>query len=123
METEKAKAVRSLPKQIISYSTAFVDIAIAVGFQVPHNHTFPFNNVYPPAANDWALGRNLGDWVYLGQTYPEPGFIAGRSVSGNGHCGIVDYDGWVIGVRPDGIGRRAKRMLDGTCGYSKPKGE
>jgi hypothetical protein len=54
-------------------------------------------NVYPPTANDWAMGIGLGDWLHLGYAYPEPGFIASRyNPKGPGHCGIVDYDGWTI---------------------------
>ena len=99
------------------------DIAIEAGFQVPHNQTVPFfGNVYPPTANDWVYGNNLGNWVHLGQTYPEPGFIAGRPSSGDaGHCGIVDYDGWVISARKHGVSRNAKSMLDGTSEYNKPE--
>ena len=67
----------------------------------------------------------IAGWSYLGSdVYPEPGFIAGRpNPNGMGHCGIVDYDGWTISARRDGIGRNATRMLDGTCGYNKPAEE
>jgi hypothetical protein len=68
------------------------------------------------------MGNNLPGWIHLGSTYPEPGFIAGRYKSpGPGHCGVVDYDGWTISARPDGIGRNAEKMLDGTIRYNKPE--
>ena len=90
------------------------DIAIEAGFQIPHNRTaILFGNTYPPIANDWAYGSNIGSWIHLGQTYPEPGFIAGRpSVGDAGHCGIVDYDGWVISGRNIGVERKAEKMLE-----------
>ena len=47
--------------------------------------------------------------------------IAGHPAQTTGHCGIVDYDGWTISARPDGIGRKSESMLDGTCRYNKPK--
>jgi hypothetical protein len=46
---------------------------------------------------------------------------ARENPNGQGDCGIVDYDGWVISARPDGVGRNAKKMLDGTIKYNKPK--
>ena len=107
---------------------AFVaDMSIASGIPIPPLHTvrrapLPDSN-YPPTANDWALGTiHIDGWSYLGSTaYPEPGFIAGHpNPGGIGHCGIVDYDGWTISARRDGVGRNAERMLDGTCGYNKP---
>ena len=95
------------------------DIAIESGFSIPHNKTWILGNVYPPVANDWARGTGLGDWVYLGNAYPEPGFIAGwYNPKGSGHCGIVDYDGWTISARENGVGRNAKKMLDGTVKYT-----
>ena len=99
------------------------DIAIEAGFQVPHNQTMPlFGKTYPPMANDWVYGNNISGWTHLGLTYPEPGFIAGRPSPGDaGHCGIVDYDGWVISGRHIGVERNAKKMLDGTTRYSKPE--
>ena len=99
------------------------DVAIEAGFEVPHNQTSHlFGGTYPPVANDWATGRNIGEWIHLGSVYPEPGFLAAReNPNGQGHCGIVDYDGWVISARPDGVGRNAKKMLDGTIKYNKPK--
>ena len=99
------------------------DIAIEAGFQVPHNKSSHWlGGTYPPVANDWAKGWRIGDWIHLDTVYPEPGFLAARhNVGGPGHCGIVDYDGWVISARPNGIGRNADRMLDGTIKYNKPK--
>ena len=98
------------------------DVAIEVGFSVPHNKTWTYGNVYPPVANDWATGNNLPGWIHLGGTYPEPGFIAGRYKSpGPGHCGVVDYDGWTISARPYGVGRYARQMLDGTVKYNRPE--
>ena len=96
------------------------DIAIDAGFQVPKNQTVPiFGNTYPPIANDWARGTGLGDWRHLGGVYPEPGFVVGRyNPKGSGHCGIVDYDGWTISARENGVGRNAKKMLDGTIKYN-----
>ena len=109
---------------------AFVaDIAIAAGFPVPVMYMVPHNigpdSQYPPSANDWASGATIQGWVFLGSNaYPEPGFIAGHpNPGGLGHCGIVDYDGWTISARRDGICRTATSMLDGTCGYSKPNEE
>ena len=98
------------------------DVAIEAGFSVPKNQTVPMiGNVYPPTANDWAMGIGLGDWLHLGHAYPEPGFIASRyNPNGPGHCGIVDYDGWTISARRTGIGRNAEKMLDGTVKYNKP---
>jgi hypothetical protein len=98
------------------------DIAIEAGFSVPHNQTWALGNVYPPVANDWARGIGLGDWLHLGNVYPEPGFIAGRfNSTASGHCGIVDYDGWTISARPNGVGRNAEKMLDGTVKYNIPE--
>jgi hypothetical protein len=97
------------------------DIAIEAGFSVPHNQTWTLGNVYPPVANDWAKGIGLGDWLHLGNVYPEPGFIAGRfNSTAAGHCGIVDYDGWTISARENGISRNAEKMLDGSVRYNKP---
>jgi hypothetical protein len=80
-----------------------------------------FGNTYPPIANDWARGTGLGDWIHLGSVYPEPGFIAGRfNSTAAGHCGIVDYDGWTISARENGISRNAEKMLDGSVRYNKP---
>ena len=99
------------------------DIAIEAGFQVQHNESSHWlGGTYPPLANDWARGWRIGDWEHLDTVYPEPGFLAARhNANGPGHCGIVDYDGWVISARPDGVGRNAKRMLDGTVKYNIPK--
>ena len=97
------------------------DIAIEAGFSVPHNKTWIYGNVYPPVANDWANGTGLGDWIHLGNVYPEPGFVAGwYNPKDSGHCGIVDYDGWTISAREKGISRNAEKMLDGTVKYNKP---
>ena len=97
------------------------DIAIKAGFSVPHNKTWIYGNVYPPVANDWARGIGLGDWIHLGNVYPEPGFVAGwYNPKDSGHCGIVDYDGWTISAREKGISRNAEKMLDGTVKYNKP---
>jgi hypothetical protein len=99
------------------------DVAIEAGFEVPHNQTSHlFGGTYPPVANDWATGRNIGEWIHLGSVYPEPGFLAAReNPNGQGHCGIVDYDGWVISARPDGVGRNAEKMLDQIIKYNIPK--
>jgi len=107
------------------------DIACEAGFTVPvlHviQHTWPIpDTCFPPLANDWANGNvPIVGWTYLGRTaYPEPGFVSGHpNPHGSGHCGIVDYDGWVISAREFGVTRKAKKMLDGTCGYSKPTEE
>ena len=79
---------------------------------------------YPPVANEWGSGSTvIPGWAFLGSNIcPEPGFVAGRpSPRGIGHCGIVDYDGWTISARQNGISRNADKMLDGTCGYNKPE--
>ena len=99
------------------------DIAIEAGFEVPHNESSHlFGGTYPPVANDWARGLNIGDWEHLDTIYPEPGFLAARrNLNFLGHCGIVDYDGWVISAREYGVSRNAKKMLDGRIKYNKPK--
>ena len=99
------------------------DVAMKAGFSVQHNTSSHWlGGTYPPVANDWARGWRIGDWEHLDTIYPEPGFLAARyNANGTGHCGIVDYDGWVISARPDGVGRNAKRMLDGTVKYNIPK--
>ena len=99
------------------------DIAIEAGFQIQHNESSHwFGGAYPPIANDWAKGWRIGEWIRLNTVYPEPGFLAARhNPKGPGHCGIVDYDGWVISARPDGVGRNAEKMLDGTIKYNIPK--
>ena len=102
------------------------DVAIEAGVAVPAIHVTPRllipDGTYPPLANEWANGDvPILGWTYLGRdVYPEPGFIAGHPAAGMGHCGIVDYDGWTINARQDGISRYAQTMLDGTCGYNKP---
>ena len=103
------------------------DAAIEAGIAVPVLHTIPRpwpapDGRYPPIANEWANGNvAIPGWRYLGsEVYPEPGFIAGHPSRAIGHCGIVDYDGWTISARPDGVGRNSRLMLDGTCGYNKP---
>ena len=99
------------------------DMAMEVGFVVPARHRSRQGYDYPPLANEWALAsENIIFWVYLGDAYPEPGFVAARpNESGAGHCGIVDYDGWTICARPHGVGRKAERMLDGTIHYRRPE--
>jgi len=99
------------------------DMAMEVGFVVPARHRSRQGYDYPPLANEWALeSASIIFWVYLGDAYPEPGFIAARpSGAGSGHCGIVDYDGWTICARPHGVGRKAERMLDGTIHYRRPE--
>lgn len=102
-----------------------------------HNcHTCTLQFVEPTlctGCDDAAVGQNEL-WVrhnfpdeadaILTLGYPEPGMIAGRyNANGTGHCGIVDYDGWVISAREFGITRNATHMLDGTCGYSVPDQE
>jgi len=105
------------------------DMAVESGLTVPaihvSPHTWPLPDTqYPPVANEWGAGSaSIAGWTYLGTNVcPEPGFVAGRpSPGGIGHCGIVDYDGWTISARENGISRNAKRMLDGKCGYNKPE--
>ncbi len=108
---------------------AFVaDMAIAAGFSVPVQHLvhhyWPLqDSCYPPTANEWANGTvPIAGWVYLGKgVCPEPGFIVGRpATDGPGHCGIVDYDGWVISARAHGVSRKAIKMFEQKCGYNKP---
>ena len=61
----------------------------------------------------------MGSWIHLGSVYPEPGFIAAKYASeGLGHCGIVDYDGWVISARRGGVGRNALKMLSSLIKYN-----
>ena len=84
----------------------------------------PPDTQYPPAANEWGMGSvAIAGWTFMGSNVcPELGFVAGRpSPGGVGHCGIVDYDGWTISARENGMPRNAKRMLDGKCGYNKPE--
>lgn len=105
------------------------DMAVESGLTVPamhvSSHTWPLPDTqYPPVANEWGSGSvSIAGWTYLGTNVcPEPGFVAGRpSPRGIGHCGIVDYDGWTISARENGISRNATRMLDGNCGYNKPE--
>ena len=35
--------------------------------------------------------------------------------------GIVDYDGWTISARKNGVGRASEKMLDGTVKYNIPE--
>ena len=89
------------------------------------HRVWPFEDTtYPPTANEWATGSVIiPGWTYLGSNvYPEPGFITGKaSASGPGHCGIVDYDGWVISARSHGVSRKAMKMFSSKCAYNKPK--
>lgn len=96
------------------------DVAIEAGFDVPKNKVYQIiGPTYPPTANDWATGNGLGSWIHLGSVYPEPGFIAAKYASeGLGHCGIVDYDGWVISARRGGVGRNALKMLSSLIKYN-----
>ncbi len=103
------------------------DMAFEAGYSVPAIHVIHHNwpipdSTFPPIANEWANGGvAIPGWTYLGRdVYPEPGFIAGNPFTPIGHCGIVDYDGWTISARYDGISRKAETMLDGNCGYNKP---
>ena len=105
------------------------DVAVESGLAVPaihvSSHTWPLPDTqYPPVANEWGSGSAaIPGWTFLGSNIcPEPGFIAGRpSPRGIGHCGIVDYDGWTISARQNGVSRNADKMLDGSCGYNKPE--
>lgn len=110
----------SIDKQQWKCNRFVADIAIEAGFDVPRNRiAIIIGLAYPPVANDWATGNGLGDWIHLGSVYPEPGLIAGlQAYSGSGHCGIVDYDGWVISARRNGVGRNAKSMLGRTVKYN-----
>ena len=104
-------------------------VVTEAGVHVPVYHTithsWPFEDTYfPPLANDWGADDNqIPGWVRLpANGYPEPGMIAARpQPGGTGHCGIVDYDGWVISARSKGVSRNATKMLDGSCRYNKPE--
>ncbi len=109
---------------------AFVaDVAIESGFPVPVLHVikriWPIpDSKFPPVANEWASGiPEIIGWLHLDEgSAPEPGQIAARlNPNGSGHCGVVDYDGWVISARRNGISRNATQMLDGSCRYNIPK--
>ena len=109
---------------------AFVaDVAIEAGFPVPALHVikriWPIpDSKFPPVANEWASGvPEIIGWLHLDEgAAPEPGQIAARlNPNGSGHCGIVDYDGWVISARRNGVSRNATQMLNGSCRYNIPK--
>ena len=109
---------------------AFVaDIAIQGGANVAVQHTvdhmWPIGTrFYPPTANEWGDSAvHIAGWLHLDAgACPEPGMIVSRPVSGGtGHCGIVDYDGWAISARRHGVSRKAFRMMDNKCRYSKPE--
>ena len=91
--------------------------AIRAGLTVPHyNHWL---DVYAPVANAWANGTGIEGWLYLGlNIYLQPGYVAGHPASeGSGHCGIVDFDGWVIAAGTCQVNRRFKQWHDGTTGF------
>ena len=91
--------------------------AIRAGLTIPHyNHWL---NVYAPVANAWANGTGIDGWLYLGRNlYLQPGYVAGHPASeGSGHCGIVDFDGWVIAAGVLQVNRRYKDWHDGTTGF------
>ncbi len=99
---------------------AFVAYCICeTGLTLPANTT-RFGRTYPPSANDWAMGRGLGDWIHLaaGESI-EPGQVIGHpNPGGRGHCGIVDYDGWGIAAGEYFVNRMYFDFLDGTSGFN-----
>ncbi len=47
------------------------------------------------------------------------GYVVGHPAQPHGHCGIVDFDGWVISAGAEQVNRKYPRWLDGTTGYNK----
>ena len=89
---------------------------------------------YPPLANQWAgtlstdiipgapFSSAIHNWSLLPATSnPEPGFIIAHpsaTPTGEGHCAILDYDGWGIGAGASGtVNRNYKDFYDGTSRY------
>ena len=93
--------------------------AVRAGLTMPHNHHWL--NVYPPVANDWANGTGIEGWSYLGRdVYLQPGYVAGHPATmGSGHCGVVDFDGWVVAAGEHCVNRRYKSWQDGATGFHK----
>jgi len=93
--------------------------AVRAGLAMPHNRHWL--NVYPPVANDWANGTGIEGWSYLGRdVYLQPGYVAGHPATmGSGHCGVVDFDGWVVAAGEHRVNRRYKSWQDGTTGFHK----
>lgn len=89
---------------------------------------------YPPLANEWAGAEDTNPYIPGFQTgianwtllttplHPQPGMIVAHPVAGGqGHVGIVDYDGYgiAVGVRYGTVNKQATEILDGTCGYRR----
>ena len=100
---------------------AFVAYCICeTGLTIPRNRTW-LGRTYPPIANDWANGGNLGDWDHLSSaSCLEPGLVIGHpNQNDSGHCGIVDFDGWPIAAGEHVVNRKFSAFLDGTSGLNR----
>ena len=104
---------------------AFVAYCICeTGLTIPRRRSL-FGNIYPPTANHWAYGVNLGDWAHLATNGRlEPGLVIGfPDPADQGHCGIVDFDGLVIAAGRKEVNRRFADFLDGSSGLNRWQGE
>lgn len=55
--------------------------------------------------------------------FVQPGYVVGRPAARHGHCGIVDFDGWVIAAGKYNVNRKYDEWHDGTSGYNKLRRE
>ena len=104
---------------------AFVAYCICeTGLTIPRRRSL-FGSIYPPTANHWAYGVNLGDWAHLATNGRlEPGLVIGfPDPADQGHCGIVDFDGLVIAAGKKEVNRRFADFLDGSSGLNRWQGE
>ena len=79
---------------------------------------------YPPSANDWASGAEIENWQHMSNDgFIQPGYVVGHPAARHGHCGIVDFDGWVIAAGKYNVNRKYDEWHDGTSGYNKLRRE
>lgn len=95
-----------------------------IGLPLPVQHITYGMFSYPPTANDWASGAAIQSWRHLGGScYIQPGYVVGHPANQHGHCGIVDFDGWVISAGERTVNRLYPEWHDGTSGYNILIGE
>ena len=96
----------------------------AVGLMLNVQHRGFSLSRFPPLANDWANGTSIAHWQHLGNNcFIQPGYVVGHPDVRNGHCGIVDFDGWGIAAGVTTINRKYEMWLDGMSGYNRYTGD